>query len=77
MRPISIARFFCSALIQWRILLRAFGVATMFSQSRLGSRFGFVVISTMSPFFSPVRNGTSRPLTRAPLQWWPSSVWIR
>ena len=70
------ARFFSSVWISWRILLRAREVRTKVSQSRLGLWPGLVTISTMSPFFSRERSGTIRPLTRAPTQRWPTSVWI-
>ena len=56
------------------ILLRARDVAAKLSQSRLGLWPVCVRISTMSPLASRVRSGTMRPLTRAPTQWWPTSV---
>ena len=61
------------------ILLVARWVATMSSQSRDGPPPEpplAVKISTVSPEASLVSSGTSRPLTRAPMQAWPTSVWI-
>ena len=49
----------------------------MSSQSRLGTWFVEVRISTMSPLARAVRSGTSLPLMRAPTQWWPTSVCTR
>jgi hypothetical protein len=51
-------------------------VATKLSQSREGRALGPVRISTTSPFWSSARNCTIRPLTRAPMQRLPTSVWI-
>ncbi len=41
-----------------------------------GRAEGEVITSTVSPFDSSWRSGTSAPLTRAPTQWKPTSVWI-
>ena len=62
----------------WRILLRARGEATNCSQSRDGPAVAVfeVKISTVSPECSLVSSGTSRPLTRAPMQRCPTSVWM-
>ena len=50
----------------------------MSSQSRLGPADGTleVKISTLSPEVSLESSGTRRPLSRAPMQRWPTSVWI-
>ena len=60
----------------WRILERARGDLTKLSQSRDGPAFGALEVktSTTSPFSSVDSSGTSRPLTRAPIVWWPTSV---
>ena len=62
----------------WRILLRALDEATICSQSRDGPAVGDleVKISTVSAELSWVSSGTSRPLTRAPMQRCPTSVWM-
>ena len=59
-----------------RIFVRARGLATKFSQSRLGPALGDfeVSTSTWSPLFSWYSNGTSRWFTRAPIVRWPTSV---
>jgi hypothetical protein len=59
-------------------LLRARGDAAKRSQSWLGPAVGTleVKISTVSPEASFASRGTRRPFTRAPMQWWPTSVWI-
>ena len=77
-RPDSMASSRRSRLNHWRILLRARGLTTIFSQSRLGPAEGTleVKISTLSPEVSCESSGTSRPLTRAPMQRWPTSVWM-
>ena len=77
-RPFSMASSRRSRLNHWRILLRARGVTTRFSQSRLGPAEGTfdVKISTLSPDVSLESSGTSRPFTRAPMQRCPTSVWI-
>ncbi len=76
-RPIS-TDFSFSAVWMWaRILFFARAVSTKLSQSREGCEEGDVRISTMSPFTSGVLRGTSRPFTRAPVVWWPTSVWTR
>jgi hypothetical protein len=61
---------------QPRILLRARGDLTKFSQSWLGPESGFfeVKTSTESPLCSSLSSGTSRPLTLAPIVRWPISV---
>ena len=53
-----------------RILFRARGLWTNFSQSRLGpaSAVLAVKISTVSPLSSVDSSATSRPLTRAPMR---------
>ena len=60
----------------WRILLRAFGLLTKLSQSRDGPAVSDLEVSTstVSPFSSLVSSGTRRPLTRAPMVRWPTSV---
>ena len=67
-----------SLVNQWRILLRARGDFTKPSQSRLGPAFGALEVntSTTSPLSSVDSSGTRRPLTRAPMVWCPTSVWI-
>ena len=76
--PCSIASSRRSLVKNCWILLRARGLLTNVSQSRLGPAFGAleVKISTTSPLSSGDSSGTSRPLTRAPMQRWPTSVWI-
>ena len=61
-----------------RIFVRALGVCTNCSQSRLGPAPStlLVKISTVSPEASVESSGTSRPFTRAPMQRCPTSVWI-
>ena len=65
-------------LNHWRILLRARGVATTLSQSRDGPAPSTLDVktSTVSPDDSDESSGTSRPLTLAPMQRWPTSVWM-
>ena len=67
-----------SRLNHWRILLRARGEATICSQSREGPAEGTleVMISTVSADCSVVSSGTRRPFTLAPMQRWPTSVWM-
>ena len=67
-----------SLVNQWRILLRARGDFTNVSQSRVGPALGDLEVntSTTSPCSSSDSSGTSRPLTRAPMVWCPTSVWI-
>ena len=62
----------------WRILLRARADLTKFSQSRFGpdSCDLEVKISTVSPLSRVDSRATRRPLTRAPVVRWPTSVWI-
>ncbi len=50
----------------------------MFSQSREGPGFSTLeaMISTVAPDFRAESNGTRRPSMRAPMQAWPTSVWI-
>jgi hypothetical protein len=76
--PCSMASSRRSLVNHWRILLRARGEATKPSQSRLGAAFGALDVntSTTSPLSSLDSSGTSRPLTRAPIVWWPTSVWM-
>ena len=75
-RPASIASSRRSRLNHWRILLRARGEPTNCSQSRDGPAVSTfeVKISHVSPLRSVVSSGTSRPLTLAPMQAWPTSV---
>ena len=77
-RPVSMASTRRSRENHWRILVRALGVCTNCNQSRLGPAPAtlLVKISTVSPETSVESSGTSRPLTRAPMQRWPTSVWI-
>ena len=77
-RPVSIASSRRLRLNHWRILFLALGVTTICSQSRDGpapSTFD-VNTSTVSPDDSAESSGTSRPLTLAPMQRWPTSVWM-
>ena len=74
--PASIASSRRSLLKYWRIFVRARGLLTKPSQSCVGpavSDFD-VKISITSPLDSVVSSGTSLPLTRAPMQRWPTSV---
>ena len=75
--PRSIASSRRSLVNQWRILERARGDLTKVSQSRDGPAAGFLEVktSTTSPLSSGDSSGTSRPLTRAPMVWCPTSVW--
>ena len=77
-RPASSASSRRSLLNHWRILLRARGLWTIFSQSRLGPARSTldVKISQVSPDWTTWSSGTSRPLTRAPMHAWPTSVWM-
>ena len=74
--PRSIASSRRSLVNHWRILARAREDFTKVSQSRDGPAVGFfeVKTSTMSPISSADSSGTSRPFTRAPMVWWPTSV---
>ena len=74
--PLSIASSRRSRENQALILLRARGLRTNVSQSRLGPAPSALDVntSTASPFDNGLSSGTSRPLTRAPTQRWPSSV---
>ena len=76
--PASIDSSRRSRVKWWRILLRARGLLTNSSQSRLGPAFSALVvkISTTSPLDSSDSSGTSRPLTRAPMVRLPTSVWM-
>ena len=75
-RPSSMASVRRSFENHWRILFRAFGLLTKLSQSREGPAVSDleVRISTVSPLSSVVSSGTKRPLTRAPIVRWPTSV---
>jgi len=75
-RPSSMASVRRSLENHWRILFRAFGLLTKLSQSREGPAVSDleVRISTVSPLSSVVSSGTKRPLTRAPMVRWPTSV---
>ena len=53
----------------------AFDVTTKSSQLTVGLTFSDVIISTWSPLLSIWLNGTSFPLTLAPLVLVPISVW--
>jgi hypothetical protein len=77
-RPVSMASSRRSRENHWRILDRARGVWTMRSQSRDGPAPSTleVKISTVSPEASAESRGTRRPLTRAPMQRCPTSVWM-
>ena len=57
--------------------MRARGLLTNCSQSRFGPAFSAFEVntSTTSPLSSDDSSGTSLPLTRAPTQRWPTSVW--
>ena len=55
-----------STFSHWLIFERARDDLTILSQSRLGCWFGEVTISTMSPWRSAVRSGTSLPFTLEP-----------
>ena len=57
-----------------RILARALGVRTMFTQSREGLAFLLVRISMRSPVASGRVSDTTEPFTLAPTQWFPTSV---
>ena len=74
--PCSIASSRRSLVNHWRILERARGDFTKVSQSRDGPAVADLEVktSTTSPFSSVDSSGTSRPLTRAPMVWWPTSV---
>ncbi len=58
--------------------MRARDEATTPSQSRDGPAVGDleVKISTVSAVLSVVSSGTRRPFTLAPMQRWPTSVWM-
>ena len=64
-------------LYHWRMRLRAVGVATKFSQSRLGWAVLLVRMLTKSPFCNGVDKGERRSLMRTPWQWFPTSEWMR
>ncbi len=74
--PESIASSRRSLENHWRILLRARALLTNCSQSRLGPAPSALLVSTSttSPFSSVDSSGTSRPLTRPPIVWCPTSV---
>ncbi len=76
--PVSMASSRRSREYHWRILLAARWVLTNFSQSCDGPAPSTleVKISIESPEVSRESSGTSRPLTRAPMQAWPTSVWM-
>jgi hypothetical protein len=76
-RPFSIASSRRSRENHWRILLRARGEATNSSQSRDGPLATLeVTISTVSPDVNRSSRRAMLPLMRAPMQWWPTSVWM-
>ncbi len=74
--PCSMASSRRSLVNHWRIFDRARGDFTNVSQSRDGPAFGALEVktSTTSLLSSVDSSGTSRPLTRAPMVWWPTSV---
>ena len=74
--PRSIASSRRSLVNHCRILERARGDCTNVSQSRDGAALAAFEVntSTTSPFSSVDSSGTSRPLTRAPMVWCPTSV---
>ena len=76
--PVPMASSRRSREYHWRILLPARWVTTNLSQSCDGPAPSTleVKISTVSPEVSFESSGTSRPLTRAPMQECPTSVWI-
>ena len=76
---VSLANSDCFAVISfkaWRILVRAFDVVTILSQSCLGVWVLDVVISTWSPLFNTCRSWTFLPFTFAPIHLHPNFVWI-
>ncbi len=74
--PCSIASSRRSLVNHCRILDRARGDFTKVSQSRDGPAVADLEVktSTTSPLSRVDSSGTSRPLTRAPMVWWPTSV---
>ena len=76
--PASIASSRRSLLKYWRILVRARGLLTNPSQSRVGPAVSDldVKISITSPLDSCDSSGTSFWFTRAPMHRWPTSVWM-
>ena len=77
--PVSVAASRRSLENQCRILFRARALLTKLQpvparRRRPGALE--VKISTVSPLFSVLSSATSRPLTRAPMHRWPTSVWI-
>ena len=74
--PASIASSRRSLANHCRIFVFARGDATNDSQSRDGPAPSDLEVktSTVSPFSSGDSSATSRPLTRAPMQRWPTSV---
>ena len=74
--PSSIISSRRSLVNQCLILLRARAERTKVSQSREGPAESALEVSTSttSPLSSRLSSGTRRPLTRAPMQWWPTSV---
>ena len=74
--PCSIASSRRSLVNHWRILERARGDLTKVSQSRDGPAVADFEVKTSitSPFSRVDSSGTSRPLTRAPMVWCPTSV---
>ena len=75
--PCSIASSRRSLVKYCRIFERARGDLTKVSQSRDGPAFGDLEVntSTTSPLSSVDSSETSRPLMRAPMVRWPTSVW--
>ncbi len=74
--PDSIASSRRSFANHCRIFVLARGLATNDNQSRDGPACSDFEVntSTVSPFSSGDSSATSRPLTRAPMQRWPTSV---
>ena len=74
--PLSSASSRRSLANHCRILAFARGDTTKPCQSRDGPALGALEVktSTTSPFSSLRSSATSRPLTRAPIQRWPTSV---
>ena len=74
--PFSMASSRRSLENHWRILLRARGDCTNFSQSWDGPACSDLEVSTstQSPCWSSEDSGTSLPLTRAPMVLCPTSV---
>ena len=68
--------FFFSSFSEFLIFDLALEVLTKLNQSSLGDCLFDVIISTWYPLLSKWEKGTNFPLTFAPRQWLPTSVWI-